>query len=81
MSKSCWENDHELYEDTFVSTWTDQTVIHCVTCKKLMIFYYHEDKMVWVEELPSGTPNNEVSKLLDFADLTVEPHISGGTEA
>ena len=69
MSMLCWENEHELYDDTLVSTWTGQNVIHCVTCKKIIIFFYHDDKIVWIETRPSNTLNTEISKLLDWVDL------------
>lgn len=66
--KYCWNNDHELYEDTLITTGTSQTLIYCTTCKKIMIFYFHDDKIVWVIEMPSNTPHIEISKLLDWGD-------------
>lgn len=68
--RKCWDQDHEIYEDTLVSIHTDQVLVYCVTCKTVIIFYYHDGQMVWALQLPGDTPKKEVSKLLDWGDET-----------
>ena len=66
LSKDCWNNKHDVYEDMIINENCEERVFFCKTCKKIFVCIEENNKIFVKIELPISTTNKEVSKYLTW---------------